>query len=49
VAVILAILCGAAVGGLMGVFLAIPVVAVLTVTYRHYREHRAAEALAETS
>ena len=48
-AVILAILCGAAVGGLMGVFLAIPAVAVLTVTYRHYREHRAAEALAETA
>jgi predicted PurR-regulated permease PerM len=46
-AVILAILCGAAVGGLMGVFLAIPAVAVLTVTYRHYRKHRAAEALIE--
>jgi predicted PurR-regulated permease PerM len=45
--VILAIMCGAAVGGLMGVFLAIPAVAVLTVTYRHYREHRAAEALGE--
>jgi predicted PurR-regulated permease PerM len=46
-AVILAILCGAAVGGLMGVFLAIPAVAVLTVTYRHYREHRAVQALGE--
>ena len=46
-AVILAILCGAAVGGLMGVFLAIPAVAVLTVTYRHYQKHRAAEALRE--
>jgi predicted PurR-regulated permease PerM len=44
-AVILAILCGAALGGLIGVFLAIPAVAVLTVTYRHYREHRAAQAL----
>jgi predicted PurR-regulated permease PerM len=44
-AVILAIMCGAAVGGLLGVFLAIPAVAVLTVTYRNYREHRAAEAL----
>ena len=32
-------------GRLMGVFLAIPAVAVLTATYRHYREHRAAEAL----
>jgi predicted PurR-regulated permease PerM len=46
-AVILAIMCGAAVGGLMGVFLAIPAVAVLTVTYRHYRKHHAAEALRE--
>lgn len=46
-AVILAILSGAAVGGLMGVFLAIPAVAVLTVTYRHYQKHRAAEALRE--
>jgi predicted PurR-regulated permease PerM len=46
-AVILAILCGAAVGGLIGVFLAIPAVAALTVTYRHYQKHRAAEALRE--
>lgn len=46
-AVILAILCGAALGGLMGVFLAIPAVAVLTVTYRHYREHRAADVVSE--
>jgi predicted PurR-regulated permease PerM len=44
-AVILAILCGAELGGLIGIFLAIPAVAILTVTYRHYREHRAAEAL----
>jgi predicted PurR-regulated permease PerM len=48
-AVILAILCGAAVGGLMGVFLAIPAVAVLTVTYRHYQKHRTAEALSEAA
>ncbi|MEP6993225.1 MAG: AI-2E family transporter [Acidobacteriota bacterium] len=46
-AVIFAILCGAELGGLAGIFLAIPVVAILTVTYRHYREHRAAEALRE--
>lgn len=46
-AVILAILCGAALGGLIGVFLAVPAVAVLTVTYRQYREHRAAQALNE--
>ena len=46
-AVILAILCGAELGGLMGIFLAIPVVAILTVTYRHYRQHLTAEALRE--
>jgi predicted PurR-regulated permease PerM len=46
-AIILAILCGAELGGLAGVFLAIPVVAVLTVTFRHYREHRASQALEE--
>jgi predicted PurR-regulated permease PerM len=44
-AIILAILCGAELGGLTGFFLAIPAVAVLTVTYRHYREHLAAQAL----
>lgn len=42
--VILAILCGAELGGLAGVFLAIPVVAVLTLAFGHYRDHRAAEA-----
>ncbi len=46
-AVILAILCGAALGGLIGVFLAIPSVAVLTVAGRHLREHRASRALEE--
>ncbi len=48
-AVILAILCGAELGGLTGIFLAIPAVAVLTVTYRHYREHRADVALTAPS
>lgn len=43
--IIVAILCGAELGGLVGIFLAIPVVAVLTVTYRHYREHWSAAAL----
>jgi predicted PurR-regulated permease PerM len=43
-AVILAILCGAELGGLPGVFLAIPVVAVITLASWHYRDHRAAEA-----
>ena len=44
-AVILAILCGGALGGLMGVFLAVPAVAVVTVAHRHYRDHRADEEL----
>lgn len=43
-AVILAILCGAELGGVPGIFLSIPVVAVLSVAYRHWREHRAEEA-----
>ena len=45
-AIILAILCGSELGGLTGIFLAIPALAVLTVTYRHYREHRAVDASA---
>lgn len=39
-AVILAILSGAALAGITGIFLAIPVVAIATVTYRHWIEHR---------
>lgn len=42
--VILAILCGAELGGLAGIFLAIPVVAVITLASGHYRDHLAAEA-----
>jgi predicted PurR-regulated permease PerM len=42
--VILAILCGAELGGLAGVFLAIPLVAVITLAYDHYRDLRSAEA-----
>lgn len=42
--VILAILCGAELGGLPGIFLAIPAVAVITLAFWHYRDHRAAEA-----
>ena len=42
-AVILAILCGGEIAGLAGIFLAVPVLAVLTVAYRHWRAHRAAE------
>ena len=39
-AVILAILCGHEMAGVAGIFLAIPVIAVLTVTYKHFLEHR---------
>jgi predicted PurR-regulated permease PerM len=39
-AVILAILAGHELAGVAGIFLAIPVIAVLTVTYRHWLEHR---------
>jgi predicted PurR-regulated permease PerM len=45
--VILAILCGAELGGLVGIFLAIPLVAVLTLASWHYRDHQAAEAQTE--
>ena len=44
-AVILAILCGAELAGVAGIFLAIPVIAVLTVSYRHWLEHRGSEGL----
>ncbi len=40
VAVILAILAGAEIGGLAGIFLSIPAVAVLSIAVRHWREHR---------
>ncbi len=42
-AVILAILCGAELAGIAGVFLAIPVTAIISVTYRHWMEHRGAD------
>lgn len=38
-AIILAVLAGGEIGGVTGIFLAIPVVAVSTVTYRHLMEH----------
>lgn len=44
-AVILAILCGAELAGIAGIFLAIPVVAITTVTYRHWLEHRGSAGL----
>jgi predicted PurR-regulated permease PerM len=44
-AVILSILAGAELAGVAGIFLAIPVVAVGTVSYRHWLEHRGSEGL----
>jgi predicted PurR-regulated permease PerM len=46
-AVILAILAGAELAGIAGIFLAIPVIAVITVSYRHWLEHRGSETIAE--
>ena len=46
-AVIFAILSGAELAGITGIFLAIPVVAILTVSYRHWLEHRGSEGLAD--
>jgi predicted PurR-regulated permease PerM len=46
-AVIIAILSGAELAGVAGIFLAIPVVAILTVSYRHWMEHRGSEGLAD--
>ncbi|MFN2578894.1 MAG: AI-2E family transporter [Pyrinomonadaceae bacterium] len=46
-AVILAILAGAEIAGVPGIFLAIPAIAILTVGYRHWLEHRGSETLAE--
>ena len=44
-AIILAVLCGAELGGIAGIFLAIPVVAIAAVGYRHWTEHRGSEGL----
>jgi predicted PurR-regulated permease PerM len=46
-AVIIAILSGAELAGVTGIFLAIPVVAIITVSYRHWLEHRGSEGLAD--
>ncbi|HEU4477136.1 MAG TPA: AI-2E family transporter [Pyrinomonadaceae bacterium] len=46
-AVIIAILAGAELAGIAGIFLAIPVVAIMTVSYRHWLEHRGSEGLAD--
>lgn len=45
--VIFAILAGEKIAGVAGVFLAIPVVAILTVSYRHWLEHRGSEGIAD--
>ena len=44
-AVILAILAGAELAGVAGIFLAIPVVAIVSVSYRHWLEHKGSEGL----
>lgn len=44
-AVILSILAGAELAGVAGIFLAIPVVAIATVSYRHWLEHRGSEGI----
>ena len=44
-AVILAILSGHEVAGVAGIFLAIPLIAIFTVTYRHWLEHRGSQGL----
>lgn len=46
-AVIFAILAGHELAGIAGIFLAIPAVAILTVSYRHWMEHRGSEGLAD--
>ena len=46
-AVIFAILAGHELAGVAGIFLAIPAVAILTVSYRHWLEHRGSEGIAD--
>ena len=46
-AIILAILSGAEIGGAAGIFLAIPAMAVLTLMYRHWIAHRGGKGLVE--
>jgi predicted PurR-regulated permease PerM len=43
--VIVAVLCGAALAGVSGIVRAIPTVAILSVGYRHWREHTGSEGL----
>lgn len=46
-AVIFAILAGEKLAGVAGIFLAIPIVAILTVSYKHWMEHRGSEGIAD--
>ena len=46
-AVIFAILAGEKLAGVAGIFLAIPLVAILTVSYKHWLEHRGSEGFAD--
>ena len=46
-AVIFAIMAGAEIAGVAGIFLAIPGIAIITVAYRHWLEHRGSETIAE--
>ena len=46
-AVIFAILAGEKLAGVAGIFLAIPIVAILTVSYKHWMEHRGSEGFAD--
>ncbi|HKG60992.1 MAG TPA: AI-2E family transporter [Pyrinomonadaceae bacterium] len=46
-AVIFAILAGEKLAGVAGIFLAIPVVAIITVSYRHWMEHSGSEGIAD--
>lgn len=43
-AIVIAILCGAELAGIPGIFLSIPVVAIGSVAFRHWQEHRAEDA-----
>ena len=44
-AIILAVVCGAELAGIAGIFLSIPVVAIVSVGYKHWLEHRGSEGL----
>jgi predicted PurR-regulated permease PerM len=45
--VIVAVLCGAELAGVVGIFLAIPMAALMSVVYRHWLEPRKREGLTD--